>query len=48
MERFDAIVIGGGPAGLMAALRAAELGERVLLTEKNASLGTKLLLAGRW
>ena len=47
MERFDAIVIGGGPAGLMAALRAAELGERVLLTEKNASLGTKLLLAGR-
>ena len=47
MERFDTIVIGGGPAGLMAAVRASSLGERVLLLEKNASLGEKLLLAGR-
>ena len=47
MERFDTIVIGGGPAGLMAAGRAAELGERVLLVEKNDSLGEKLLLAGK-
>ena len=47
MERFDAIVIGGGPAGLIAAGRAAENGERVLLVEKNESLGEKLLLAGR-
>jgi predicted Rossmann fold flavoprotein len=47
MERFDAIVIGGGPAGLMAAGRAAEAGERVLLVEKNDSLGEKLLLAGK-
>jgi predicted Rossmann fold flavoprotein len=47
MERFDALVIGGGPAGLMAAGRAAEAGERVLLVEKNDSLGEKLLLAGR-
>ncbi|MDR2178910.1 MAG: NAD(P)/FAD-dependent oxidoreductase [Synergistaceae bacterium] len=41
------MVIGGGPAGLMAAGRAAELGERVLLVEKNDSLGQKLLLAGK-
>jgi len=47
MERFDVIVIGGGPAGLMAAGRAAETGERVLLVEKNNSLGEKLLLAGK-
>jgi predicted Rossmann fold flavoprotein len=47
MERFDTIVIGGGPAGLMAAARAAEVGERVLLVEKNDSLGEKLLLAGK-
>ena len=47
MERFDTIVIGGGPAGLMAAGQAAAVGERVLLVEKNASLGEKLLLAGR-
>lgn len=47
MEHFDVLVIGGGPAGLIAAGRAAELGERVLLVEKNASLGEKLLLAGK-
>ncbi|MDR1733084.1 MAG: NAD(P)/FAD-dependent oxidoreductase [Synergistaceae bacterium] len=47
MERFDTLVIGGGPAGLMAAGFAAEAGERVLLVEKNASLGEKLLLAGK-
>jgi predicted Rossmann fold flavoprotein len=47
VERFDVIVVGGGPAGLMAAGRSAERGERVLLVEKNASLGEKLLLAGR-
>ncbi|MDO4786776.1 MAG: NAD(P)/FAD-dependent oxidoreductase [Fretibacterium sp.] len=47
MERFDTIVIGGGPAGLMAAGQAAAVGERVLLVEKNASLGEKLLLAGK-
>lgn len=45
-EEFDVIVIGGGPAGMMAAGRAAELGERVLLLEKNESLGKKLLITG--
>lgn len=43
---YDIIVIGGGPAGMMAAGRAAELGARVLLLEKNAKLGKKLLITG--
>ncbi|MFZ4648816.1 MAG: NAD(P)/FAD-dependent oxidoreductase [Patescibacteria group bacterium] len=43
---YDLIVIGGGPAGMMAAGRAAELGARVLLLEKNKRLGIKLLTTG--
>ena len=43
---YDLIVIGGGPAGIMAAGRAAELGARVLLLEKNKNLGLKLLITG--
>lgn len=46
MSSWDLIVVGGGPAGLMAAGRAAELGARVLLLEKNPSLGRKLLISG--
>ncbi len=34
MNNFDVIVIGAGPAGLLAAGRAAELGARVLVLEK--------------
>lgn len=43
---WEVIVIGGGPAGMLAAGRAAERGARVLLLEKNASLGKKLLITG--
>ncbi|MBI2056062.1 MAG: NAD(P)/FAD-dependent oxidoreductase [Candidatus Sungbacteria bacterium] len=43
---WDVIVIGGGPAGMMAAGRAAEKGAGVLLIEKNAKLGKKLLITG--
>lgn len=43
---WDVVVIGGGPAGMMAAGRAAELGAKVLLIEKNKSLGKKLLITG--
>ena len=43
---FDVIVVGGGAAGMMAAGRAAELGARVILLEKNDSLGKKLLITG--
>src|SRR3990167_8829647 len=45
-HEWDVAVIGGGPAGMMAAGRAAELGARVLLIEKNAALGKKLLITG--
>ncbi len=44
--KYDVVVIGGGPAGMMAAGRAAELGARVLLLEKNPTLGKKLLITG--
>ncbi len=43
---YDVAIIGGGPAGMMAAGRAAECGARVVLLEKNPSLGTKLLITG--
>lgn len=43
---WDVIVIGGGPAGMMAAGRAAERGKKVLLIEKNDTLGKKLLITG--
>ncbi len=43
---WDVAVIGGGPAGMMAAGRAAELGKRVILIEKNKKLGEKLLITG--
>ncbi len=43
---YDVAVIGGGPAGMMAAGRAGELGKKVVLLEKNKELGEKLLLTG--
>ncbi|TAK57178.1 aminoacetone oxidase family FAD-binding enzyme [Patescibacteria group bacterium] len=45
-DGYDVLVVGGGPAGMMAAGRAAEAGARVLLVEKNDSLGKKLLITG--
>lgn len=43
---WDVVVVGGGPAGMMTASRAAELGAKVLLVEKNVGLGKKLLITG--
>ncbi len=43
---YDLIVIGGGPSGMMMAGRAAGLGARVLILEKNKILGKKLCLTG--
>ncbi len=43
---YDVAVIGGGPAGMMAAGRAAECGAKVILLEKNKNLGKKLLITG--
>ena len=45
--KFDGIVIGGGPAGMFAAITAAQQGCRVLLLEKNDRLGKKLLITGK-
>ena len=47
MQSFDTIIIGGGPAGLMAAIRASSLGQKVAIVEKNSSVGEKLLLSGK-
>ncbi len=43
----DVAVIGGGPAGMMAAGRAAHLGADVVLLEKNRLPGRKLLITGK-
>jgi len=47
MRHFDGIVIGGGPAGMFAAITAASRGSRVLLLERNDRLGKKLLITGK-
>lgn len=43
---YDVAVIGGGPAGMMAALCAVQRGVSVVLIEKNERLGKKLLITG--
>src|SRR5215813_9670979 len=43
---WDIVVLGAGAAGLLAAVRAAELGRRVLLLEKNRKPGVKILMSG--
>lgn len=45
-EIYDVAVVGGGPAGIMAAVQAGARGARVILLEKNHDLGKKLLLTG--
>lgn len=47
MMRYDGIVVGGGPAGMFAAIIAARRGASVLLLEKNSRLGKKLLITGK-
>ncbi len=43
---WDAVVVGAGAAGLMAAIHAAERGRRVLLLEKGRKPGVKILMSG--
>lgn len=43
---FDVAILGAGAAGLFAAFRAAELGHRVALVEKNRRPGVKILISG--
>ena len=47
MQEWDAVVIGGGPAGLMAAGEIARQGHRVLLVEAKPSPARKFLMAGK-
>lgn len=46
MKIYDIAVIGGGPAGCMAAIRGAQQGNKVILLERNKKIGHKLLLTG--
>lgn len=46
MKHFDTIVIGGGPAGMMATIASAFYGQQTLLVEKNKRLGKKLAGTG--
>lgn len=45
-DQFDLVVIGGGPGGYVAAIRAAQLGMRVACIEKRAALGGTCLNVG--
>ena len=44
---YDVLIIGGGPAGMFAAITAAKRGKKVLLLERNDRLGKKLLITGK-
>jgi predicted Rossmann fold flavoprotein len=43
---YDAIILGGGAAGLMCAARAGQRGRRVLVLERAAEVGRKILISG--
>jgi predicted Rossmann fold flavoprotein len=47
MKSYDIAVIGGGAAGTMAAIRAAGREKRVILIERNDSIGRKILITGK-
>ncbi|MDD5495865.1 MAG: NAD(P)/FAD-dependent oxidoreductase [Candidatus Omnitrophica bacterium] len=47
MKICNIAVIGAGPAGCMAAIRAAESGKNVVLIERNDSIGKKLMITGK-
>src|SRR5436190_2096033 len=44
--RYDAIIIGGGAAGLFCAIEAGKRGRRVLVIEHNAEVGRKIIISG--
>lgn len=46
-NKFDAVIVGGGAAGMMAAITAAELGKKILLLDKNDRLGKKIRITGK-
>jgi len=44
---YDIAVVGAGPSGIMAAIRASELGSKVVIVEKNDAIGKKLSITGK-
>ena len=46
MNSFDVVIIGAGPAGLMAAIRCAQAGLRTLVLDGGKTIGVKLLISG--
>ena len=44
--KYNAIIIGGGAAGLFCAAEAGKLGKRVVVLERNAQVGRKILISG--
>lgn len=46
-NRYDVIVVGGGAAGMLAAIFAARNGKEVVLLEQNEKLGKKLFITGK-
>ncbi|MFN0278313.1 MAG: NAD(P)/FAD-dependent oxidoreductase [Pyrinomonadaceae bacterium] len=43
---YDAIIIGGGAAGLLCAIEAGKRGRKVLVIEHNAEVGRKIIISG--
>ncbi len=43
---FDAIIIGGGAAGLFCAIEAGKRGKKVVVLEHNAEVGRKIIISG--
>ncbi len=46
VPNLDAIILGGGAAGLMCAIEAGRLGRKVAVLERAPSLGKKILISG--
>ena len=44
--KFDVVVIGGGAAGLFCAIEAGKRGRKVLVIERNAQVGRKIIISG--
>src|SRR2546430_13135749 len=47
-RKFDAVVLGGGAAGLMCAVEAGKRGRRVAVIERAEKIGKKILSSGGW
>lgn len=46
IEKFDAVVIGAGAAGLFCAIEAGRRGRKVLVIERNSQVGRKIIISG--